>query len=87
MSIDTTKVKSYLTEVFKQVLSEDEVTNHRARAFATIANYTSKASGLKVSEVLSNDEIGEICNNIRDSYINARIERVAAKVVTERGGF
>lgn len=87
MSIDTTKVKAYLTEVFKQVLSEDEVTNHRARAFATIANYTSRTSGKRVSEVLSTDEIGEICSNIRDSYVNARIDRASAKVTADRGGF
>lgn len=88
MSIDKNKVKAYLVKLFTKVINEDTVTNKRAQAFATIANYESSTTGQKVSEVLDADDIGEICNSIRDFHVNTRIKAVASRMATEdTGGF
>lgn len=88
MPIDKNKVKVYLTKLFVKVINEDTVTNKRAQAFATIANYESTTTGQKVSDVLDAEDIGEICNSIRDFHVNTRIKAVASRMSTEdTGGF
>lgn len=86
-TIDTIKAQSYLVKLFSQVLSEDEVNNNRRRAFATIAKYTSPATGRTVGSVLSDEEIGDVLNSVRDYHINKRIQAVAKRIQDETGGF
>ena len=86
-TIDTVKVQSYLEKLFSQVLSEDEVNNNRRRAFATIANYTSPSTGQTVGSILSDEEVGNVLNSIRNYHTNKRIQAVAKRIQDETGGF
>ena len=86
-TIDTVKVQSYLVKLFSQVLSENEINNNRRRAFATIANYTSPSTGQTVGSILSDEEIGNVLNSVRDYHINKRIQAVAKIIQDETGGF
>ena len=79
-TIDTVKVQSYLAKLFSQVISEDEINNYRRRAFATIANYTSPVTGETVGSVLTNEQIGNVLNSVRDYHINKRIQAVASQL-------
>ena len=86
-TIDTVKVQSYLAKLFSQVISEDEINNNRRRAFATIANYTSPSTGQTVGSVLTDEQIGDVLNSVRDYHINKRIQAVAKRIQDETGGF
>lgn len=70
----------YLTKVFDGVFSETDISNHRARVFYRIVNFTSPKSGAKVGDILSADEVGEIINELDTLQFNRKIAMRVAKL-------
>lgn len=86
MSIDKEKVKAYLVKAFSLVLTEQDILTNRGRAFSMVINYKSPTSNVAVSEVLSNEEVGDVVQTILVNHTNARIEATFKKNKLE-GGF
>ena len=89
MSITNTTAKAttpkltpteYLTRVFDGVFSEAEIQNNRKRVFYKIANFKSPTTGVVASNILNQDEIGEVINNLEDLQFNRRIAKRVAGI-------
>ena len=70
----------YLSKVFDGVFSEADITNHRSRVFYRIVNFTSPKSGVKVGDVLSSDQVGEIINELDTLQFNRKVAMRVAKL-------
>ena len=70
----TKLIQEYATKVFDGVFSSEEIASHRARVFYRLANFTSAKSNKKLSEVLTQDEIGEIINELDTIQFNRRLQ-------------
>lgn len=67
------QVSDYLVGAFTKLFSYDEIMNNRRRCFATIINYESPKSGIKVKDILTADEVGVVLDRIRDVRIQRAI--------------
>jgi hypothetical protein len=85
-TIDTVKVQAYLVTLFSKVLTEDDIVKSRGRAYAMLSNYVSPTTGVKVADVLSEAERGDVLTSILIAHSNTRINAVAKRLNTE-GGF
>ena len=70
----------YLSKVFDGVFSEADIANHRSRVFYRIVNFTSPKSGVKVGDVLSSDQVGEIINELDTLQFNRKVAMRVAKL-------
>lgn len=70
----TKLIQEYATKVFDGVFSSEEISSHRARVFYRLANFTSPTTGKKLSEVLSEDQIGEVINELDTIQFNRRLQ-------------
>lgn len=67
------QVADFLVTAFGKLFSYDEVQNNRRRCFATIINYKSPKSGLRVDEILTAEEVGAVLDRIRDAKVQRAI--------------
>lgn len=80
----TQDIQDYLFKLFDGVFTEDILNNKRKLVFARIAGYISPKTGAKVSDLLSDDEIGQIINALSDAYFNRAMQARAKRI---GGGF
>lgn len=66
------QVSDFLVTAFGKLFTLDEVQNNRRRCFATIINYQSPKSGIRVDTILTAEDVGIVIDRIRD----AKIQRV-----------
>lgn len=74
------KVKSYLVNLFDGIFSENQLLESRKYCFAKVAQYRSPTTGKEVSEVLSQEQIGEILNSLADAQFNRRMQAKASRM-------
>lgn len=80
-----TDIQEYLLKLFDGVFTVDQIDNRRKLVFARIAGYVSPKSGAKVSDLLTDDQIGEVINALSDAYFNRAMQAKAKRI--GEGGF
>lgn len=69
---------SYVVKVFDGVFSEQEIQANRKYCFYRIANFESPKTKARLNTVLSDDDIGEIINELSTLQFNRKLaQRVA----------
>lgn len=64
---------SYVVKVFDGVFSESDIQTNRKYCFYRIANFESPKTKLRLNTVLSDDEIGEIINELSTLQFNRKL--------------
>ena len=73
-------IQDYLIKLFDGVFSVEQLDNKRKLVFARIAGYKSPKSGKTVSELLTDEEIGQIINALSDAYFNRTMQARAKRI-------
>ena len=75
---DIQAVNAYVISIFDGVFSENDIVNHRNKVFYRLSNFVSPKTQRLLSEVLSEDQIGDIINMLDTLQFNKRLSpRVA----------
>ena len=78
----TQDIQDFLIKLFDGIFTEEQLDNKRKLVFARIAGYVSPKTGAKVSDLLTNDEIGQVINCLSDAYFNRKMQ-ARAKIIGE----
>ena len=73
------RVKAYAVSIFDGVFPSEQIENKRNMVFYRIANFQSPKTGKKLSEVLSEEQIGEIINELDTLQFNRRLQSKIAR--------
>ena len=73
-------IQHYLIKLFDGIFTVEQLDNKRKLVFARIAGYQSPKSGKTVSELLTDDEIGQIINALSDAYFNRAMQAKAKRI-------
>ena len=76
-------IQQYLIKLFDGVFTVEQLDNKRKLVFARIAGYKSPKSGKTVSELLTDEEIGQIINALSDAYFNRAMASRAKRIGEE----
>ena len=76
----TQDIQDFLLKLFDGVFSEEQLDNKRKLVFARIAGYVSPKTGAKVSDLLTDDEIGQVINCLSDAYFNRKMQARAKRI-------
>ena len=73
------KIQAYAISIFDGVFSTEQIENKRNVCFYRIANFQSPKTGKKLSEVLSEEQIGEVINELDTLQFNRRLQSKIAR--------
>lgn len=76
---NTSAIINYVVNCLDGAFSEEMILNARNACFRKVCNFRSPSSGKKVSEVLNQEQIGEILNELEDIQFNRRISAKVAR--------
>jgi len=73
------KISTYVISIFDGVFSTEQIENKRNVCFYRIANFQSPKTGKKLSEVLSEEQIGEVINELDTLQFNRKLTAKIAR--------
>lgn len=72
------QIISYVVKVFDGVFSESDIQTNRKYCFYRVANFVSPKTQAKLNTVLTDDDIGEVLNELSTLQFNRKLaQRVA----------
>lgn len=78
VALKANPIVSYIVKVFDGVFSEQEIQTNRKYCFYRIANFESPKTKVRLNTILSDDEIGEVINELSTLQFNRKLaQRVA----------
>lgn len=73
------KIQAYAISIFDGVFSAELLETKRNSAFYRIANFQSPKTQKKLSDVLSQDQLGEIINELDTLQFNRKLQSKVAR--------
>ena len=71
--MEKVQVINYVVKVFDGVFSESDIQSNRKYCFYRIANFESPKTKTKLNTVLSDDDIGEVINELATLQFNRKL--------------
>ena len=64
------RVQSFLVSTYSRVFTLNDIMNNRRRVFGELINYVSPKTGVRVSDMLDADQVGEVIDRIKAIHLS-----------------